>query len=129
MGGQCGMGGSAAPEAARAAGAAPLDAPLPDTPRDAPPRRHRRGRSSADSLADLSLPLPPGAAAARALAEAWRLLGLALRLWSYLGLGAQPPPRLGRRSRSARGPSRAAYARACGGRAAARAPAPRRAWR
>lgn len=51
--------------------------------------RHRRGRSwhSVDSLADLSIPLSPSEAAERLLQECITLLSLAVKLWSYLGLG------------------------------------------
>jgi hypothetical protein len=91
MGGRHSGGGAACtvpgtpapPAAARAAeSAAPQQAAVQ------PRMRHRRTWSTADSLADLALPISPGEAAARAVSEACKLLGLALRLWSYLGLGA-----------------------------------------
>lgn len=52
-------------------------------------RRHRRSKSwaSMDSLADLNIPLSPGQALERLLLESWMVAGLALKLWSYLGLG------------------------------------------
>ncbi|KIY96316.1 hypothetical protein MNEG_11644 [Monoraphidium neglectum] len=53
--------------------------------RDRP--RHRRSWSSFDSLADLNIPLSPGEAIEAALAHALLLASLALKLWSYLGLG------------------------------------------
>ncbi|GBF90156.1 isoprenylcysteine alpha-carbonyl methylesterase-like protein [Raphidocelis subcapitata] len=67
--------------AAECSGAAPLlPPPLPPPP---PPRSWH----AVDSLADLGLPLSPAAAAEHAVAEAWRLFKLALKLWSYVGLG------------------------------------------
>ncbi|KAI8469431.1 MAG: Alpha/Beta hydrolase protein [Monoraphidium minutum] len=47
----------------------------------------RSSWASFDSLADLTIPLSPVEAAERALEKAVLLLSLALRLWSYLGLG------------------------------------------
>lgn len=83
----------AAVEAHSGDGAAPSD--------ERSTRRHRRSWSMADSLADLSIPLSPVAAAEKLLSEAWRLLGLALQLWSYLGVGARlMPPALHDRGRA-----------------------------
>ncbi|KAF6266738.1 Alpha/Beta hydrolase protein [Scenedesmus sp. NREL 46B-D3] len=52
-------------------------------------RRHRRSKSwaSMDSLADLNIHPTPGQALERLLLESWMVAGLALKLWSYLGLG------------------------------------------
>jgi hypothetical protein len=48
--------------------------------------RHARSRST-DSLADLYLPVTPSELLERVLSEAWLVLGLAFKLWRYLGLG------------------------------------------
>jgi hypothetical protein len=77
--------------AAAAVGAASAKLPTPFSLRS-PPRRRRRRRGQSwhavDSLADLSIPLSAEQAVKRGVQEAWKLAGLALQLWSYLGLGA-----------------------------------------
>lgn len=49
-------------------------------------RRHSRSKSI-DSLADLVVPLSPTELLERAASELWMCLGLAFKLYSYLGLG------------------------------------------
>ena len=65
----------------------------PSTARSAASQQRRGGNGglrswrSTDSLADLCLPVSPAEWLDRLAHEAVNVLGLAVRLWSYLGLG------------------------------------------
>lgn len=54
--------------------------------------QHRRHRSwhRVDSLADLALPLTAVEYLERIITETWMVAGLAIKLFTYLGLGEHP---------------------------------------